>query len=81
MFGLTWDQPTHLLALIAELADQNNRLLFRANFKGQPPPPITINRPGVQSLPAEATAPRPMVDPEVIKRRISRVIVVPKEEA
>jgi hypothetical protein len=43
----TWQQSEELLALIAELIDTNNRLLFMVNSKKGTPPPkaLKIERP------------------------------------
>jgi hypothetical protein len=41
-----WDSTSELLAVVAELLDQSNRQFHAANFKGAPPKPLEINRPG-----------------------------------
>ena len=41
-----WDEQTELLATVAELTDQGNRLLHGAFMQGKPPKPIEIPRPG-----------------------------------
>lgn len=48
--GRGWNAQAELLAVIAELIDQGNRLTFGAHFKGRAPKPIQIRRPGDRDL-------------------------------
>ena len=43
--GQEWGNVEELLALVCELIDTNNRLIFGANFKGHVWKPLEIKRP------------------------------------
>lgn len=46
--GVGWDNKTEFLAVIAQLIDVSNILYYKANFKGEPPKPLKIDRPWVE---------------------------------
>jgi len=43
--GVGWNSNTELLAVIAQVIDNGNRLFYQANFKGSMPKPLKIVRP------------------------------------